>query len=107
MEISAETTKWMTNIANGAHREIKAKGQQLGTVPSSKYMETIISDYGTKPEIISGSAQATTAHTKLRPVSLESNLKLVRSLVICHFHIFVCLGMMHVDSRTRGGNAGF
>ena len=32
MEISAEKTKMMTNSANGIQREIKVKGQKLGTV---------------------------------------------------------------------------
>ena len=31
MEISAEKTKLMTNSANGIQREIKVKGQKLGT----------------------------------------------------------------------------
>ena len=32
MEVSAEKTKLMTNSANGIQREIKIKGQKLGTV---------------------------------------------------------------------------
>ena len=35
MEINAEKTKLMTNSANGIQREIKVKGQRLGTVPWS------------------------------------------------------------------------
>ena len=35
MEISAEKTKLMTNSANGIQREIKVKGQKLGTVTST------------------------------------------------------------------------
>ena len=38
MEISAEKTKLMTNSANGIQREIKVKGQVLGTVTSFKYL---------------------------------------------------------------------
>ena len=34
IEISAEKTKQMTNSANGVRREIKVKGQKLGTVTS-------------------------------------------------------------------------
>ena len=37
MKISAEKTKLMTNRANGIQREIKVKGQKLGTVTSFKY----------------------------------------------------------------------
>ena len=38
MEISAEKTKLMTNRANGIQREIKVKGQKLGTIKSFKYL---------------------------------------------------------------------
>ena len=38
MEISAEKTKLMTSSANGIQREIKVKGQKLGTVTSFKYL---------------------------------------------------------------------
>ena len=53
MEISAEKTKLMTNSANGIQREIKVKGQKLGTVTSFKYLGAIVSDDGFKPEILS------------------------------------------------------
>ena len=42
MEINAEKTKLMTNSANGIHREIKVKGQKLGTVTSFKYLEAVV-----------------------------------------------------------------
>ena len=42
MEISAEKTKLMTNSANGIHREIKVKGQKLGTVTSFKYLGAVV-----------------------------------------------------------------
>ena len=38
MEIRAEKTKLMTSSANGIHREIKVKGQMLGTVTCFKYL---------------------------------------------------------------------
>ena len=41
MEISAEKTKLMTNSANGIQREIKVKGQVLGTVTSSSTLEQL------------------------------------------------------------------
>ena len=43
MEISAEKTKLMTNSANGTQREIKVKGQKLGTVTSFKYLGAVVS----------------------------------------------------------------
>ena len=53
MEISAEKTKLMTNLANGIQREIKVKGQKLGTVTSFKYLGAVVSDDGSKPEVLS------------------------------------------------------
>ena len=49
MEISAGKTKLMTNSASGIQREIKVKGQKLGTVTSFKYLGAVLSDHGSKP----------------------------------------------------------
>ena len=68
MEISAKKAKLMRNSANGTQREIKAKGQKLGTVTSFKYLGAVVSDDGSKPGIISMIAQATSALTKLKPI---------------------------------------
>ena len=90
MQISSEKTKLMTNSANGIQREIKVKGQKLGTVISFKYLGAVVSDDGSKPEVLSRIAQATAALTKLKPIwrdniSLGSKGKLMRSLVIAIF----------------------
>ena len=53
MKISAEKTKLMTNRANGIQRETKLKGHKLGTVTSFKYLGAVVSDDGSKPEILS------------------------------------------------------
>ena len=95
MDISAEKTKLMTNSANGIQRETKVKGQKLGTVTSFKYLGAVVSDDGSKPEILSRIAQATAALTKLKPIwrdnniSLGSKVKLMRSLVISIF-LYAC-----------------
>ena len=74
MEISAEKTKLMTNSANGIQREIKVKGQSLGTVTSFKYLGAVVSDDGSKPEVLSRIAQATEALTKLKPIWRDNNI---------------------------------
>ena len=95
MEISAEKTKLMTNSANDIQREIKVKGQKLGTVTSFKYLGPVVSDDGSKPEILSRIAQATAALTQLKPiwrdsnVSIGSKVKLMRSLVMFIF-LYAC-----------------
>ena len=107
MEISAETTKLMTNSANGIQREIKVKGQKLDTVTSFKYLGAVVSDDGSKPEILSKIAQATAALTKLKPIwrdnniSLGSEVKLMRSLVISIF-LYACESWtLTAEKRTQ------
>ena len=52
MEISAEKTKLVTNSANGNQMEIKVKGQKMGTVTRFKYLGAVVSDDGSRPEIL-------------------------------------------------------
>ena len=95
MEISAEKTKLMRISANGIQREIKVTGQKLGTVTRFKYLGAVVSDDGSKPEVLSRIAQAIAALTKLKPIwrdnsiSLGSKVKLMRSLVISIF-LYAC-----------------
>ena len=67
MEISAEKTKLMRNTTSGINTEIKVNGQKLGTVTSFKYLDSVITDEGFKPEILSRTAQTTVALTRLKP----------------------------------------
>ena len=91
MEISAEKTKLMTNNTSGINTEIKVNGQKLETVTSFKYMGSVITVEGSKPEILSRIAQTTAALTRLKPVcndrsiSLSSKIRLMRSLVTSIF----------------------
>ena len=70
MEISAKKTKLMTNNTSGIKTEIKVNGQRLETATSSKYLGSVITDEGSKPEILSGIAQTTAALTRLKPVGV-------------------------------------
>ena len=69
MKISAEKIKLMTNNSSGINTEIKVNGQKLETVTSFKYLDSVITDEGSKPEILSRIAQTTAALTRLKPVS--------------------------------------
>ena len=64
MEISAEKTKLMTNTS-GINTEIKVNGQRLETVTSFKYLGSITTNEGSKPEIFSRLAQTTAALTRV------------------------------------------
>ena len=95
MEISAEKTKLMTNNTSGINTEIKVHGQKLETVTNFKYLGSVITDEGSKPEILSRIAQTTEALTRLKPVwndmsiSLSSKIRLMRSLVTSIF-LYAC-----------------
>ena len=51
MEISAEKTKLMTNNTSGINIEIKVNGQKLETVTGFKYLGSVITNEGSKPEM--------------------------------------------------------
>ena len=67
--------------------EIKVNGQKLETVTSFKYLDSVITEEGSKPEILSRIAQTIAALTRLKPVwndrsiSLSFKIQLMRSLV--------------------------
>ena len=95
MEISAEKTKLMTNNTSGINTEIKVNGQKLETVTGFRYLGSVITYEGSKPEILSRIAQTTAALTRLKPVwndrsiSLSSKIRLMRSLVTSIF-LYTC-----------------
>ena len=88
MEISAEKTKLMTNNANGISIDIKINGKKLDEVDSFKYLGAVVTDQGSKPEVLSRIAQTTAALARLKTIwsdkhiSLSSKIRLMRSLVI-------------------------
>ena len=70
-------------------------GQKLETVTSFKYLGSVITDEGSKPETLSRIAQTTAALTRLKPVwndrsiSLSSKIRLMCSLVKSIF-LYAC-----------------
>ena len=47
---------------------LEVNGQKLETVTSFKYLDSLITDEGSKHEILSWIAQTTAAFTRLKPV---------------------------------------
>ena len=88
-------TKLMTNNSSGINTGIKVNGQKLETVTSFKYLGSVITDEGSKPETLSRIAQTTAALTRLktvwndRSISLSSKIRLMRSLVTSIF-LYAC-----------------
>ena len=68
MEISAEKTKLMTNNANGISIDIRINGEKLDEVDSFKDLGAVITDHGSKPEVLSRIAQATAALVRLKTI---------------------------------------
>ena len=95
MEISAEKTNLMTNNTSGIDTKIKVNGQKLEIVTNFKYLGSVITNEGSKPEILSRIAQTTAALTRLktvwydRRISLSSKIRLMRSLVTSIF-LYAC-----------------
>ena len=85
----------MTGNTSGINTEIKVNGQKLQTVTSFKYLGSIITDEGSKPEILFRIPQTTAALTGLKPVwidksiILSSEIRLMRSLVTSIF-LYAC-----------------
>ena len=107
MGISAEKTKLMTNNTSGINIEIKVNGQKLEIVTRFKYMGSVITDEGSKPEILSRTAQTTAALAKLKPVwndrsiSLSSKIQLMHSLVTFIF-LYACESWTLTPELQRG-----
>ena len=94
MEISAEKTKLMTINTNGISTEIKVNGQKIETVTSFKYLGSLITDEGSKPEILSRIAQTTVPLTRLKPVWNDRNISQFQDTtdaLPCHIHLPVYL----------------
>ena len=88
MEIGPDKTKVMPNNPNGFQREIKIKGQRLEALVNFKYLWAIISNEGSKPEILSRIAQTRAALSRLniiwrdKNILLTSKVKLMRTLIL-------------------------
>ena len=96
MEINADKTKVMTSNPNGIQNDININEHALDTVSTFKYyLGSIISEEGSKPEILARTAQATAAMTKLKRIwkdkniQLSSKVRLMRALIISIF-LYAC-----------------
>ena len=96
MQISAEKTQLMTNNTKDISTDITIDNKKLETICSLKYLGAIVSDEGSKREILSRIAQTTDAMNKTkviwndRNIAICSKIRLMRSLAMSIF-IFVCM----------------
>ena len=91
MEISAKKTKLRQTTPVASTQRSKWMDRSLRQSEVSNYLGSVVTDEGSKPEILCRIAQATAALTRLKPVwidksiSLSSKMWLMRSLVIFIF----------------------
>ena len=96
----------MTNNTSDFNTETKVNGQKLETVTSFKYLGSVITDEGAKPEILSRIAQTAAALTRFKPVwndrciSLSSKIQLMHSLVTSIF-LYACESWTHTAELKR------
>ena len=95
MQINAEKTQLMTNNNNGISTDITIDNKKLETVHSFKYLGALVSDEGSKPEVLSRIAQTTAAMTKLKVIwndkniTTSSKIRLMCSLAMSTF-LYAC-----------------
>ena len=107
MEISAEKTKLMTNNTSGINTEIKVNEQELKTSTIFKYLDSVITDEDSKPEILSRITQTTAALTRLNSVWNDRSISLsskIQHALPCHIHLPVCLCIMDPHRRAPKKN---
>ena len=89
MQISAEKTQLMTSNTNGISTDITIDNKKLETVRSFKYLGVIVSNEGSKPEVLSRIAQTTAALTKLKVILNDKNSSKIRLMCSVSMSIFL------------------
>ena len=107
MEINANKTKLMTNSDNGIQHAITVNEEKLETVKKFKCLGAIISDEGSKPEVIARIAMTAATLIKVNiiwkdtTIKLSSKIKLMRSLVNSVFFYACETCRVREKSRVR------
>ena len=70
--------------------DIRVNGQALDTVSHFKYLGAIVSDEGSKREVLARIAQATAALAKLKPIWKDKNIKGETAALTCHLDLYLC-----------------
>ena len=74
----------MTNNTNGISTDITIDNKKLETARSFKYLGDIVSDEGSKPEVLFRIAQTTTAMTKLKVIWNDKNIIVSSKIRLMH-----------------------
>ena len=68
MEISAENTTIMRRNTEDLGNDIQINGQRLEIVTAFKYLGSIVTDEGSKPEVLARISQTVAVLSKLKPI---------------------------------------
>ena len=85
MEIGAGKIQLMTNSTRGISPDIRIGGQNLEPVHSFKYLGSVMTDEGSKQEILLRIAQTVKTIQKEKNIALSSKIIMMRFLVISIF----------------------
>ena len=83
----------MANNTSGINTEIKVNRRKLETVTSFKYLGSVITDEGSKPEIRSRIAKTKAALTMLKPVWNDRNVSLsskIQLTLVTSIFLYAC-----------------
>ena len=95
MKINADRMKVMMNSAEGISREIKVNNACVEVVHQFKYVSSIVTDEGSKPEVLFRIAQTMQARERLKAIwkdqsiSKRIKIELMQTLVFLIF-LYVC-----------------
>ncbi|XP_060065504.1 uncharacterized protein LOC132545850 [Ylistrum balloti] len=95
MEISANKTKLMTNNDHGIQTDITANGEKIETLKKFQYLGAIVSDEGSKPEVLARVEMTAATLGKLniiwkdKAIKISSKIRIMRSLVHSVF-LYAC-----------------
>ena len=81
----AGNTQLMTNSTRGISPDIRIGGQNLEPVHSFKYLGSVMTDEGSKQEILLRIAHTVKTIQKEKNIALSSKIIMMRSLVISIF----------------------
>ena len=74
----------MTNREEPVRTKITVNGQELETVKQFKYLGAVISQEGSKPEVLARIALTSAALAKLRPIWRDKNITLASKIRLLH-----------------------
>ena len=100
MEITAEN-KLMTNNTSGINKEIKMTRKRPETVTRFKYLGLVVSDEGSKPDILSRTAQTTAALTRLKPVWNDRSVPLGSKIQLITATCLKTYGNKYISDQSR------